>query len=99
DMRSLWSAVEELDNHVEAETQLTMLIEARRLVERATRWLVRANPHVINIALTTHYYEPGAAMLAGALPEVLDGAERDAFDSRAQELCSAGVPSELARRV
>ena len=77
DMRSFWSAVEELDNGVEAQTQLAMLIEARRLVERATRWLVRANPRAINIAVTTHYYEPGAKMLAGALPGVLEGAERD----------------------
>ena len=39
DMRSFWSAVEDLDNHLAAETQLAMLIEGRRLVERATRWL------------------------------------------------------------
>ena len=44
DMRSFWAAVEALDNQVDAETQLEMLIEGRRLVERATRWLVRANP-------------------------------------------------------
>ncbi len=99
DMRSFWSAVEELDNQVQADTQLAMLIEARRLVERATRWLVHANPHAINIAVTTHYYEPGATMLAAALPGVLEGAERESFTARADELRAAGVPPALARRV
>jgi glutamate dehydrogenase len=99
DMRSFWGAVEELDNKVEAQTQLAMLIDGRRLVERATRWLVRANPHAINIAGTTHYFKPGAKMLAKALPDVLDGADRENFDARAGELDAAGVPTELARRV
>jgi glutamate dehydrogenase len=98
-MRSFWSAVEQLDNQVDAETQLAMLIDGRRLVERATRWLVRANPNAINIALTTHYFEPGAKMLVAALPDVLDGADRESFDARAAELGGAGVPRELARLV
>jgi glutamate dehydrogenase len=99
DMRSYWSAVEALDNKVEADTQLAMLIEGRRLVERATRWLVRANPRSIHIAIMSHYYEPGARMLLAALPEVLDGAEREAFDAHAAEFTDVGVPGELARRV
>ena len=99
DMRSFWTAVEELDNTIEAQTQLAMLIEARRLVERATRWLVRANPRAINIALTTHHYEPGAKMLAAALPGVLEGAERDNVQAHADALVSAGVPAALARQV
>ena len=41
---SFWAAVEALDNLVEPGRSSTMLIEGRRLVERATRWLVRANP-------------------------------------------------------
>ena len=38
-----WSEVEALDNRIEAGTQLRMLLDGRRLVERATRWLVRAH--------------------------------------------------------
>ena len=77
---------------VDAEAQLTMLIEARKLVERATRWLVRNNARSIDIAATTAYYARGAAMLSGALPDVLDGADRDAFEARVSELEEAGVP-------
>src|SRR5207248_2136920 len=40
EMRSFWESVEQLDNQVDADLQLEMLIEGRRLVERSTRWLV-----------------------------------------------------------
>jgi glutamate dehydrogenase len=97
-MRSFWAAVEALDNQVEAQTQLEMLIEARRLVERSTRWLVRNNPHSINVAITNRRFEPGAKMLAAALPGVLDGDDREAFDNRDEELRKSGVPPELSAR-
>ena len=98
DMRSFWAAVEALDNQVPAQTQLEMLIEGRRLVERATRWLVRANPYQVSIAQTIRRFEPGAKMLAAALPDALEGADREAFDAMAAELKAAGVPAELAHR-
>jgi glutamate dehydrogenase len=99
EMRTFWAAVEELDNRVEADTQIEMLIEGRRLVERATRWLVRAHPDGIAIEATIEQFKPGADGLAGALPGVLHGADREAFDQRVGGLTEAGVPRELARRV
>ena len=98
EMRSFWGAVEALDNQVDAQTQLRMLIEGRRLVERATRWLVRANPYQVSIAQTIRRFEPGAKMLAASLPDALEGADREAFDATAAELEQAGVPAALARR-
>jgi glutamate dehydrogenase len=91
--------VEALDNRVEAKVQLEMLIEARRLVERATRWLVRASQGPIDIAATIERFATGAAKLADALPGVLDGEDREKFDARADELAAAGVPKALAERV
>ncbi|HJS93734.1 MAG TPA: NAD-glutamate dehydrogenase [Solirubrobacteraceae bacterium] len=98
DMRSYWDAVEALDNQVSAGTQLEMLIEARRLVERSTRWLIRANPYQVSIAQTIRRFKPGAELLAAALPDALEGEDRETFDGRAAELEHAGVPAELARR-
>ncbi|HET9103218.1 MAG TPA: NAD-glutamate dehydrogenase [Solirubrobacteraceae bacterium] len=98
-MREFWSEVQALDNHVEAGTQLAMLIEARRLVERATRWLVRAYPHGLGIQATTERFAPGARQLAAVLPGVLRGQDRETFAERRDELQEAGVPDPLARRV
>jgi glutamate dehydrogenase len=99
EMRSFWAEVEALDNEVEAQLQLQMLIEARRLVERATRWLVLENPAGIRIEEEVRRFEPGAELLTDAIPGVLDGAEREAFHARVSELMDAGIPPELARRV
>jgi glutamate dehydrogenase len=98
DMRSFWNAVEELDNEVSADVQLEMLIEGRRLVERSTRWLVRAYPDEFDIAVTIRYFEQGAKTLAEAMPDVLQGVDREAYDHRLEELKSSGVPKELAAR-
>ncbi|HET9721318.1 MAG TPA: NAD-glutamate dehydrogenase [Solirubrobacteraceae bacterium] len=98
-MREMWEWVEELDNEVEAGTQLSMLVDVRRLVERAARWLVRANPTQMDIEALVRRYEPGARMLWDALPQILDEEDRDRFETRAAQLTGAGVPERLARRV
>ena len=100
DMRSFWEAVEALDNQIEAGTQLSMLIEGRRLVERAARWVVRAGPRAgIDVAAMTDRFAPAAQMLAAALPDVLRGLDREQFDERRTDLEEGGVPPELAHRV
>jgi glutamate dehydrogenase len=99
EMRAFWSAVEGLDNRIEAGTALQMLIDGRRLVERAARWLVRAHTEGIDIQAAIGRFLPGARVLADALPNVLRGLDRSAYDSRLAELLDAGVPDELARRV
>ena len=99
EMRSFWNAVESLDNRIEAGTQLAILLEGRRLVERASRWLVRARPQTIDIEATSDRFAPGARVLAAALPDVLEGQDRERFAARLSELAEAGVPEALARRV
>ena len=67
-LRGLWSEIEALDGHVPAATQIAMLLKARILLERATRWLLRNRRRPIDIAATVARYAPGAAALAEALP-------------------------------
>jgi glutamate dehydrogenase len=99
-MREFWTAVEALDNEIEAGTQLAMLNESRRLVERAARWLVRSGARGgQDVSATVQRFRPATETLAAALPGVLRGQDREAFDDKLAELQAAGVPSELARRV
>ncbi|HTU95052.1 MAG TPA: NAD-glutamate dehydrogenase [Solirubrobacteraceae bacterium] len=100
EMRDFWEAVEELDNQIEAGTQLSMLIEGRRLVERAARWVVRAGPRAgIDVSAMTDRFAPAAKVLAAALPDVLRGQDRDQFAERRADLEEGGVPAGLAHRV
>jgi len=99
EMRSFWAQVEGLDNQIEAQVGISMLIDGRRLVERATRWLVRSGGVPIDIERTVRRYSDGARMLGAHLPDVLQGADREAFEDRLAELMEAGVGRELAVRV
>jgi glutamate dehydrogenase len=99
EMRDFWRSVEALDNEIDAGVQVEMLIEGRRLVERATRWLVRANLRSLDIRSTIEHYAPGVRTVYGALPEVLEGDDRVAFEQQRHDLHEAGVPDELAMRV
>jgi glutamate dehydrogenase len=98
-MRRFWSEVEALDNRVAAETQTAMLLEGRKLVERAVRWLLRNRRPPLDISATVAYLAPGAVAVADALSEVLVASEREAAERMVTDLAGAGVPTELAARV
>jgi glutamate dehydrogenase len=98
-MRGFWAEVESLDDRVGTETQLSMLLEGRRLVERSARWLARANARSIDIEALVRRYEAGAQMLWSAIPEVLVDDDRETFAERAEALVAGGAPEALARRV
>ncbi|MET1008631.1 MAG: NAD-glutamate dehydrogenase [Gaiellaceae bacterium] len=99
DLRALWTSIEELDSAIPAGVQLEMLLEGRKLVERATRWLVRTRPRPLDIAAETARFAAGAALLADTLRGLLHGADRAALESATAEYVHAGVPEELAARV
>jgi len=100
EMRDFWDAIEDLDSRIEAGTQMSMLLEGRRLVERATRWLCRSRARTeIDVTQTAHHFEAGVRELYAAIPEMLTTSDRAVYDARLTELSEAGVPTELARRV
>ena len=99
EMRAQWAAVEALDNQVDAATQIAMLLEGRRLVERGSRWLLRNRRRPLDIAATVAYFAPGAAVLFKSAPVLLTPADAEPLARRAHELQEAGVPGELAVRV
>ncbi|HSK14961.1 MAG TPA: NAD-glutamate dehydrogenase [Gaiellaceae bacterium] len=98
-LRALWTAIEELDASIPADLQLAMLLEARKLVERATRWLVRSRPRPLDIAAEIAAFGPGIEILAVALPGLLTGADRAALEKTAARYARGGAPEELALRV
>jgi glutamate dehydrogenase len=99
DMPRLWGDVEALDNVVSADVQLGMLLEARRLVERATRWLLRNRRRPLDIAAEVERFAAGARALSEALPEILVEDERASWDEHVGGLMAALVPEPLAARV
>jgi glutamate dehydrogenase len=99
DAHRLWSSIEALDNWVAVETQLAMMGETSRLIERATRWLVRNRRPPLDITTTVAQFAPGVAALMQGLPTLLIGTDRDVLEQATADLADKGVPTELALRV
>jgi glutamate dehydrogenase len=99
DLRAVWAEIEALDGLVAAQTQLAMLLKARILLERATRWLLRNRPRPLDVATAISHFGPGAAALADAAPVLLPAADHEAAKRTADRLTGDGVPRALASRV
>ncbi len=98
DVRTLWEEIEALDNQVDAGTQTKMFLEARKLVERATRWLLRNRRTPLDIAATISYFSEGAAELVERIPDLMLDGEREAMQRATEQMVEANVPPELAKR-
>jgi glutamate dehydrogenase len=98
-LEDVWAAIEALDNQVEAGTQRAMVLDVRRLADRATRWLLRHRPRPLDVADTISELAPGATTVADLLSGLLSAADRAALAAAAGSWEEAGVPGALATRV
>ncbi|GAA2906481.1 NAD-glutamate dehydrogenase [Streptosporangium fragile] len=99
DLPSLWRQIEELDNKVDTSTQIAMELEARKLVERGTRWLLGNRRAPLDLASTVGFFAKGMNGLLPHLPKMLAGTDLAAFEERREGFVDRGVPPELAERV
>ena len=98
-MRAIWQAVADLDNRVSAGVQLDILIDARRLLDRATLWLLRHTHGPIGIAAAIARYAAHGAPLAERLPHLLKNGESASLKRKERLFTKAGVPKQLALQV
>jgi glutamate dehydrogenase len=92
----LWLDIDALDNKVPAQLQYEMLLEAGRLVVRATLWFLRRRREKLPIADVIGIFRPGLAALRQKLPRLLSESDRIAWEATIQRLTAKGVPQELA---
>lgn len=98
-MVQLWRAIEALDYKVPDHVQTAMVIDAGRLIVRATLWFLRNRRHLADLSRSIAHWRSGAERVAALFPELLPAAERSAFDAAARRLEKDGVPAGLAANV
>ncbi|MFE0459150.1 NAD-glutamate dehydrogenase [Kitasatospora sp. NPDC058965] len=98
-LENIWDEVEGLDNRVTAEVQTRMRLHARRLVERATRWMLNNRRQPLDIAGTIAFFQERVDQVWSSLPKPLRGEDLAWFQHVYGELVEAGVPETLATRV
>jgi glutamate dehydrogenase len=87
------------DNELDAAVQTQMRVEMRTLVERGSRWLVtNRRPPLDSRAEVERFAGPVQESMT-RLPDLMVGAELEAYEDRRARLVADHVPDDLAARV
>jgi len=99
DLQTLWVDIRAHDNVVPTDTADEMMLESRRLLDRASRWFLSNRPQPLAVGAEINRFHKVVAELAPEVGSMLRGVEREAAVRRAQSLVDQGVPTALAARI
>ncbi|MDX8149796.1 NAD-glutamate dehydrogenase [Lentzea sp. BCCO 10_0061] len=99
DLPSIWREIQALDNVVPTEVQDSMVLETRRLLDRASRWLLSNRPQPLPVGSTINRFRGVVEELSPYAFDLLQGKELDVVAGKADRYVEQGVPAELARKV
>jgi glutamate dehydrogenase len=99
DMSAFWQQVEDLEGQVGIAAQITLLLEGRKLTERAARWLLHNRRPPFDIQATVGFFADGVRTVRSGLPKLLTGRDLSGFEERRDSCLDLGVPLDLAERV
>jgi len=94
-----WAQIEALDNQISADVQLQLQTEFRKLIERATRWILRNTRALADHSEVTRKFADGIKKLLPALPAMLHGRDLQQVEHTVTDFLQAGVPEALARHI
>ena len=82
-----------------AQDHTYLLLESRRLVERAARWLLRNRLRPLEVRANIEHFAPGVEEVEALLGELLVSSSLRQMKTSTNKLVKAGVPEALAHRV
>ena len=97
DLPEYWRRVEALDNQVSTEVQGKMYGEAKRLLDRVTRWLLGNRGAKIDLSALVAQYHATVAALTPDLASLFRGEELIRHQEQLAALEQEGVPKDLAK--
>ena len=96
DLPAFWARVDALDDRVPTSGQDALMLESRRLLDRAMRWFLQTRGAGIDVTHEVNRFRPTVEQLAPLVPDALVGIERARMDALAADLASRGAPVDLA---
>ena len=96
DMPAFWRRLGQLAGQVDVEARILLVLEARKLVERATRWLLMNKRPPFGVAETVNSLSEGVATVRSGIPKVLSGSDLTSYEERRAAFAARGVPAGLA---
>lgn len=99
-LRGLMEQIEAGNNKISADTQNQMLFTIRRVVRRATRWLLRhPNSNLVTIQERVDFYRESFDHLRKNALKYLADEERSEIESNIEKYRKAGVNKDLATQI
>jgi len=98
-MPAFWRRVEGLASSVDMDARIAVVLEARKLIERASRWLLVNRRSPFGIAETVSYLAEGVTSVRSAIPKILSGRDLAGYEERRSSFAGRSVPADLADEV
>ncbi|MGH3835112.1 MAG: NAD-glutamate dehydrogenase [Pseudonocardiaceae bacterium] len=99
DLPATWQAIADLGNALPVSVADAMMLALRRLLDRASRWLLLNRPPPLAVAAEINRFHPIVQALAPRVPGWLAVGEADNAAAAVRRLTGQGVPDELTLRV
>jgi glutamate dehydrogenase len=99
ELPTLWADIEALDNAVPTDAQNAGYQEIRRLIDRATRWLVDVRFPLTDVSAEIERFGPTVHAMSARITGLLRGAELTNLYDEVDRLVGLGLPRELALRL
>ena len=94
----LWHEIDDLGTSLDLDTQIDVLLDARRMAERGTVWLLRHRHPPLDVGDAIDTFGAGIGFLCESLDEVVGPRVGAEIELLRESRIAAGVPPELAAR-
>ncbi len=94
----VWREIDDLGSSISLDTQTSLFLDARRMTERGTFWLLRHRRPPLDIGEAADTFSAGLAFLCDSLDDVVSGWVLDDVDRLRKARVAARVPLGLAAR-
>jgi len=92
----IWHRIDALGSSIDLDTQIALFLDARRMTERGTVWLLRHRRPPLDIADAVDTFSAGMGFLSESLDDVVTGRVETDIERVRDERVAVGVPLHLA---
>lgn len=98
-LRELWAQIDALGGSMPSSVADELVLESRRLLDRAARWMLTNRPQPLAIGAEISRFQPVVAELSDSVRGLLRGRAAEGATEMIDHCVAAGVPEDLAERV
>jgi glutamate dehydrogenase len=97
DLARIWGQISELDGVISTAAQSALHLEVRRLLDRATRWVLALRGGTVDVAGEIARFRQTVEQLSSTSQRLLVGSARERYIEKTEHFVDLGAPIELAQ--